>query len=191
MNPVDIEDKSWSLLEEAMSSNHYISFDYEKNGNVYDVTMKPYQLIYFNGMWTLYGYRTNPGFEGNKFFNLPVIKNIRINNNTFELPEDFAYEKHAIGNFGRHIGEETFEFKLQILAPWISEYAKTYNWAADQKFEKQDDGSTIMTFTSNQYYPVLDWVLEKGRFIKPLAPQKLVDNWKENAIEMAKMAGEI
>ena len=122
MNPVDIEDKTWSLLEEAMSSNHYISFDYEKNGNVYDVTMKPYQLIYFNGMWTLYGYRTNPGYEGNKFFNLPVIKNIRINNNTFELPEDFSYEKHAIGNFGRHIGEESFKFKLQILAPWIVDY---------------------------------------------------------------------
>lgn len=90
-----------------------------------------------------------------------------------------------------HIGEETFEFKLQIFAPWIAEYAKIYNWAPDQKFEDQDDGSTIMTFTSNQYYPVLDWVLEKGRFIKPLAPQKLVDNWKENAIEMAKMAGEM
>lgn len=191
MNPVDIEDKTWSLLEEAMNSNHYISFDYEKKGNIYNVTIKPYQLIYFKGMWTLYGYRTNPGFEGNKFFNLPIIKNIRIKENTFELPEDFSYEKHAIGNFGRHIGEEIFEFKLQILAPWIAEYAKTYNWAADQKFEKQEDGSTIMTFTSNQYYPVLDWVLEKGRFIKPLAPKKLVDNWKENAIEMAKMAEEM
>lgn len=142
-------------------------------------------------MWTLYGYRTNPGYEGNKFFNLPVIKNIRINPDTFELPEDFAYEKHAIGNFGRHIGEETFEFKLQILTPWVAEYAKTYNWAADQKFEIQDDGSTIMTFTSNQYYPVLDWVLEKGRFVKPITPQKLVDTWKENAIEMAKMAEEM
>ena len=51
----------------------------------------------------------------------------------------------------------------------------------------QDHGSTIMTFTSNQFYPVLDWVLEKGMFVKPLAPQKLVDTWKENVIVMGTM----
>ena len=191
MEPVEIEDKTWSILEDALSTNHYISFDYEKKGNVYDVTMKPYQLIYFNGMWTLYGYRTNPGQDGIRFFNLPVIKNARIREETFELPEDFAYENHAIGNFGRFIGTETFEFKLQIKADWIVDYAKMYNWVPDQKFESQSDGSTIMTFTSNQYYPVLDWVLEKGRFVKPLEPKKLVDDWKENAMEMAKMAEEM
>lgn len=191
MSPVDIEDKTWTLIEEAMSSNHYISFDYGKNGKQIDVTLKPYQLIYYNGMWTLYGYRTNPDYEGNKFFNLPAIKNIRINTNTFELPEDFTYEKHAVGNFGRHIGKENYEFKIKILADWKTDYLKTYNWASDQKFEEQPDGTTLMTFSSNQYYPVMDWVLQQGKFVRPIEPKKLVEDWKENAIEMARMAGEM
>lgn len=142
-------------------------------------------------MWTLYGFRTNPGYEGNLFFNLTVIKNIRVKENTFELPDDFSYEKHAVGNFSRYIGEETFVFKLKILASWVLDYAMTYNWAPDQKFELQDDGSTIMTFTSNQYYPVLNWVLEKGRFVKPIQPQKLVADWKYNVIAMYEMAKEL
>ncbi len=191
MNPVDIKDETWSLLEEAMTVNHFITFDYEKNGKKIDVTAKPYQLIYFNGMWTLYGYRTNSGYEGNKFFNLPSISNIRINPNTFELPETFAYEEHAVGNFGRHIGEETCQFKIQILSGWKADFLKTYKWAPAQKFDQQADGTTIMTFTSNQYYPVLDWVLEQGRFARPLEPKKLVDDWKENAMAMAKMAEEM
>lgn len=170
MTPVHIEDETWGVLEEAMSKNRYVCFDYEKNGNIYKVNFAPYQLIYYNGMWTLYG--INDGYEGMRFFNLPVIKNIQLKKEVFVLPEDFAYEKHAIGNFGRHIGAETFVFKLQITAPWIADYARTYNWAPDQKFESQVDGSTIMTFTSNQYYPVLAWVLAKGKFVKTQASTK-------------------
>nr|WP_318715456.1 WYL domain-containing protein [uncultured Treponema sp.] len=191
MEPVDIKDQTWGLLEEALSTNRYISFDYEKDGHINDVTMKPYQLIYYNGMWSLYGYNTNPKYEGLRFFNLPVIKNVRIKKETFELPADFSYEKHAVGNFGRFIGNETFEFKLEILSSYTEDYAKMYKWAADQKFESQSDGTTIMTFTSNQYLPVLNWVLARGMYIKPLAPEKLVNDWKKNVIAMAKMAEEM
>ena len=191
MNPVDIQNKVWSKLEEGLSGNHYIAFDYTKNGITYRISMKPYQLIYYNGMWSLYGYEINPGYEGIRFFNLPVIKNIQIKKETFELPENFAYEKHAIGNFGRHIGSETYTFKVIILVDWIADYAKTYNWAPDQKFEEEADGTTVMSFTSNQYYPVLDWVLQRGKFIIPVAPERLVDDWKDHALAMANIAKEL
>lgn len=191
MNPVEIKDETWSFLEEAMSKNRYITFDYKKGDHTYNICLKPYQLIYSNGVWTLYGYRTNPGYEGNKFFNLPFIYNIIIREETFDLPEDFSYEKHVAGNFGRYIGEENYEFKIKILANWKADYLKTYSWAPDQSFEEQPDGTEIMTFTSNQYYPVLDWVLEQGKYVKPLAPQKLVDDWTDNVINMMKMVEKI
>lgn len=191
MDAVEIQDEIWSKLEEAIGKNHYIKFDYEKKGKKFRIAMKPYQLIFYKGMWTLYGFETNPGYAGEKMFNLPVIKNLEIQKETFELPEDFSYEKHAVGNFGKFVGKETYEFKIKITASWIINYVKTYNWAADQKFEDLKDGSTIMSFTSNQYFPVLDWVLEKGRFAIPLAPERLVNDWKQNALEMAKIAGKM
>lgn len=191
ITPVEIDDKIWGQLEEALAGNHPVNFDYKKGNKTHKISVHPYQLIYNEGMWTLYGKETNPGFEGVKFFNLPSIKNIRIKEETFELPEDFAYEKHAVGNFGRHIGSEIYHFKLKILVPWLAEYIQTYKWAPDQEFKSQKDGSIIMSFTSNQYYPVLDWVLEKGKFIRPLAPTRLVEDWKDNAVAMAKMAKEM
>ena len=48
-----------------------------------------------------------------------------------------------------------------------------------------------MTFTSNQYLPVLNWVLARGKFVKPLAPEKLVKDWKDNVMTMMKMAEEL
>lgn len=48
-----------------------------------------------------------------------------------------------------------------------------------------------MTFTSNQYYPVLNWILEKGMYVTPLAPQKLVDDWRENVLAMYDEACEV
>lgn len=191
MAPVAIDDSLWGQLEEAMAGNRYAEFDYQKGNRAYRITIQPYQLIYYNGMWTLYGKETNPGFEGEKFFNLPGIKNFEIKKETFELPSDFSYEKHAIGNFGRHIGDKTYHFEIKILASWLAEYIRTYNWAPDQRFRKQKDRSTIMSFTSNQYNPVLDWVLEKGKNVQPLKPERLVKAWKENAIAMAAMAKEM
>lgn len=46
-----------------------------------------------------------------------------------------------------------------------------------------------MTFTSNQYYPVLDWVLEKGQYCIPIEPEQLVNDWKANVKKMMANAG--
>lgn len=191
MSSVQIADETFSKLENALGENRYIKFDYEKDNATYRISMKPYQLIFYQGMWTLFGYETNKNYEGLKMFNLPEIKNLEVCRETFELPKDYSYEHHAIGNFGKFIGSETYLFKIKITAKWISDYAKTYNWAADQTFEDLDDGSTVMSFTSNQYFPVLHWVLEKGKFAIPLSPERLVNDWKDNARKMAQIVDKI
>ena len=100
MDPVKIDDELWSKLEEAMSKNHYVSFEYLN----YDCkfVVAPWQLIYSEGMWSLYSYY--PKEKTTRFFNLPGIHNLEIDPRTFELPEDFEYTKRAKGNFRRYIG---------------------------------------------------------------------------------------
>lgn len=87
------------------------------------------------------------------------------------------------GSFGKFIGKENYSFKLKIRKE-KTDYIRMYKWANDQKFEEQSDGTAIMTFTSNQYYLVLNWILEKGMYVTPLAPQKLVNDWRENVLAM-------
>ena len=183
MNPVKIDDEIWTKLEEAMSKNNYVSFDYLDFNKKYVVA--PWQLIYSEGMWSLYSYY--PLKKETRFFNLPGIHNLEIDPRTFELEPDFEYTKRAKGNFRRYIGPKLLHCKLRITSEKTLNYIKTYEWTEDQKFEKQDDGSTIMTFTTNQDYPVLGWVLSHGMYVQPLEPEWLVDEWKKNVNGMAKI----
>jgi len=181
MDPVKIDDEVWSKLEEAMAKNHYVSFEYLNKQYI----VAPWQLIYSEGMWSLYSYY--PLKNETRFFNLPGIHKLEIDPRTFELKEDFEYTKRAKGNFRRYIGPKLLHCKLKITSEKTLNYIKTYNWAEDQKFEKQSDGSTIMTFTSNQDYPILGWVLSHGMYVQPLEPEWLVNEWSKNVKQMARL----
>ena len=191
MDPVKIDDDIWAKLEEAMSQNNYIRFKYLNYER--EFVVQPWQLIYSEGMWSLYAYNQMPDIKDVRFYNLPGIHDLEIDKkNTFELPDDFEYTKRAKGNFRRYIGPKMLSCKLKITSEKTLNYIKTYNWAEDQKFEKQDDGCTIMTFTTNQDYPVLGWVMSHGMYVQPLEPEWLVDEWTKNVRAMARLAtGEI
>ena len=189
MSPVKIDDDVWSKLEEAMAGNHYVRFHYR--GFSKEFVVQPWQLIYSEGMWTLYAYNQSPEIKAVRFYNLPDIRRLEIESQTFDLPKDFEYTRRAKGNFRRYIGKETLHCKIKIISEKTLAYIKTYKWADDQKFEKQEDGSTIMTFTSNQDYPILGWVLSHGMYVQPLEPEWLVSEWKKNVKEMAKLADRV
>ena len=187
MEPVKIDNEIWEKLEDAMSKNNYIKFNYEGYGDQKFV-VQPWQLIYSQGMWSLYTYNQMPDIKDTRFYNLPQIHNLEILKDTFELPPDFEYTKRAKGNFRRYIGPKLLNCKLKITSEKTLNYIKTYNWTEDQKFEKQEDGSTIMTFTTNQDYPVLGWILSHGMYVQPLEPEWLVKEWGKNVKAMGRIA---
>ena len=190
MEPVQISNEVWDSIETALAKNQYVTFNYsfyDGNKKTQKYTIEPWQLLYYQGMWSLYG--NVPKEKKVKFFNLPLISNVEVRKETFEPPKDFEYLKKAKGNFGRYIGSETYKFKVRINRDITANYIRTYKWAADQKFYTNDAGCVIMTFTSNQYYPVLNWILSHGQWVTPLEPQKLVDEWKENVEGMMKNGG--
>ena len=186
MEPVKIDDEIWTKLEDALTNNNYVKFDYQKCGRKFVV--QPWQLIYSEGMWSLYAYNQSQEIKDIRFYNLPDIKNLEVLKDTFELPNNFEYTKHAKGNFRRYIGKELLRCKIRITSEKTLNYIKTYKWTDDQRFEKQKDGSTIMTFTSNQDYPILGWLLSHGMYAQPLEPKWLVDEWKMNIRELARLA---
>ena len=187
MNPVPVSDGVWNALEKALAQSRLITFDYsfyDGSGSTKNYLLEPWQLLYSQGMWTLYGKDLRE--KKTKFFNLPLISNVAVRDATFELPKDFEYTKRAKGNFGRYIGNETHRFKIKITSKITANYIKTYKWADDQQFKTQRDGSVVMTFTSNQYYLVLNWLLSHGRNATPLEPKTLVEEWKENVRAMVR-----
>ncbi len=186
MEPVNVDDEIWTKLEDALANNNYVKFNYQNYNRKFVV--QPWQLIYSEGMWTLYAYNQNSDIKEIRFYNLPSIKNLELLKDTFELPDDFEYTKRVKGNFRRYIGKEILNYKIKITSEKTLNYIKTYKWTDDQKFKKQEDDSTIMTFTSNQDFPILGWVLSHGMYVQPLEPEWLVNEWKKNVKELAKLA---
>ncbi|MBR5954334.1 MAG: WYL domain-containing protein, partial [Methanobrevibacter sp.] len=135
MEPAPISNEVWDSIETALAKNQYITFDYrfyDGNKHTQKYTIEPWQLLYYQGMWSLYG--NVPKEKAVKFFNLPLISNVEVRKETFEPPKDWEYLKKAKGNFGRYIGSETFKFKIRINRDITANYIKTYKWTDDQKF---------------------------------------------------------
>ena len=85
MDSVNIDDEIWTKLEDALANNSYVKFNYlnyERN-----LVVQPWQLIYSEGMWSLYAYNQNQEIKDIRFYNLPGIKNLEVLKDTFELPE--------------------------------------------------------------------------------------------------------
>jgi hypothetical protein len=61
-------------------------------------------------------------------------------------------------------------------------------WAEDQRIEKTRGGIKL-SFTSNQFEKVLEWILHLGPNARPLAPKNLLERWAITIQEMAMAAG--
>ncbi len=181
----------WKDIYEAIKSKTLIVLEYHSvNSRKIDkYCIKPFQLIFDNGSWEVWGDCSKPDHEGRKLFNLSRIKNVKTLTDIkkFELPSDFDFRLKLHGNFGCYTDGKKVRYKILLKK---DSYAQIYTnervWGDDQEVESSKQG-TILSFTANQYNPILRWVLSWGPDVQPLEPKKLVDDWKQKILEMGKM----
>ena len=107
----------------------------------------------------------------------------------FTIPRNFDYRSlEGISYFGVYSGGKAYHFTIEIKGDtrWIRERL----WAEDQRIEKLKGGIKL-SFTSNQFEKVLEWILHIGPNARPLAPKNLVERWKTTIQEMAVVSGAI
>jgi predicted DNA-binding transcriptional regulator YafY len=177
----------WDTITTGLRENRIITFEYLglNDENYVPRRVWPFQLLFDNGLWFLYGYAEER--EAVRIFSLPRIKNSRLTGNFFKLPADFDYRKNN-GNsrFGIFAGGQRQRYRIALYEEAIP-WAMDRKWAADQRIETRD-GRCILSFSSAQLNKVLEWVLSQGCAAKPLEPKELVDAWKDNVREMGRMA---
>ncbi|WP_168161238.1 helix-turn-helix transcriptional regulator [Desulfatibacillum aliphaticivorans] len=121
--------------------------------------------------------RSNPQGEPNKkddYFPLLSVhrfKSVEVLENTFELPKNYDFEAFFNKTFGVMKGE-TFLVKAQFF-DLAATYVCERNWSANQKIEKQEDGSTILEFEASSEYEVIAWTLSFRENAKILEPDWL------------------
>ena len=91
MDPVNIDDEIWSKLEDALAKNCYIKFDYLNYNRKFVV--QPWQLIYSEGMWTLYAYNQNQEIKDIRFYSSRIWKSFR---DSFQFQFDFSFDRNNL-----------------------------------------------------------------------------------------------
>jgi predicted DNA-binding transcriptional regulator YafY len=170
-----------------MRENRLITFDYKGSWDerFKPRRVRPYQLLFDNGMWFLYGYAEER--RAIRMFSLVRMKNTILTEDTFTLPPDYDYCSRSDGSsFGVFAGEKKYRFSIAFYDESV-QWVKERQWAADQKIEESDDDTAIITFASTQYYKVLEWMLSRGCTARPLEPAVLVKDWKNHISKMAEL----
>jgi predicted DNA-binding transcriptional regulator YafY len=181
---------TWNIITMGLKENKVITFEYQ---GTYDEEYKPrrvrpYQLLFDTGAWYLYGYAEER--RAIRIFSLSRMRRAALTAQTFTLPEDYDYCSRSDGsNFGVFAAEKKYRFSVAFYDDSVL-WVRERKWAADQVIEETDDG-VVITFSSTQYYKVLEWILSQGCYAKPLEPEVLVRDWKLHAAGMAKTAEEM
>ncbi|MCL2042500.1 MAG: WYL domain-containing protein [Treponema sp.] len=192
--PVNTE--IWNSIIHSLRENRTITFQYQgaKGINLHTQEKirrpklemrraRPYQLLFDSSAWYLFAYDEDR--EKMRMFALSRITDVSLKTDTFTIEEGFDYRSlEGASYFGVYQGRKVFRFTITISGDtrWISER----QWAADQHIQETKTGIKL-SFTSNQFEKVLDWVLSQGPFARPLAPKALVERWTASIKEMAKM----
>jgi predicted DNA-binding transcriptional regulator YafY len=180
--------RAWDIITAGLRENRIITFEYlGLNDESYlPRRVRPYQLLFDNGLWHLYGYAEER--KAVRLFSLPRIKKLFLTEDFFKVPADFDYRKNSgESRFGIFAGKKKQYYRIALYedaVPWAADR----QWAADQRIETEN-GRCILSFSSTQLNKVLEWVLSQGCAAKPLEPKELVETWRDNVREMGKMIG--
>lgn len=187
----DVQDSIWSEIYKAMDENYHIVIKYVVPGysDAVSRAVRPYQLIFDDGIWDLWGYDCKK--KKPLLYNLSRIKSVEIKRDAdrFEYKEEFDFHHVTPGTFGcfRDVdSEEMTRYKIRLAeGSYAESYARERIWGINPALE-EDEWGTIISFENNQYLPILRWVLGWGPDAEPLEPQRLVEDWKAKIQEMNK-----
>lgn len=191
---ININPVIWNKITQALQDNSIIKFDYTgrwRTKTTYRV-VHPYQLLLDDGVCFLWGYdeaaEDNP--DKLRLFNLNRMKAVSVTQRHFELPENFEFEKKCGGGkFGAFhtVSTNSEYYKIEFYGI-ARAYVHSCIWADDQIFEDDEENdTTTLSFTANQFNHILGWILEQGSNAKPLAPARLVEQWEEEVTNMMKL----
>lgn len=178
----------WDTIYTAIHKKQIITFTYQSMSKKTPEkrVVAPYQLIFDDGNWNVrcYDYKA----KDKRMFTVSEMKDFSLydgHSNAFEVPDDFDFRKETPGAFGCYATKEWDEYKFRLTG-YAKRYAKGRIFGNNQTILENSDGSITVSFTSNQYIPILTRVLGWGKECTVLEPQKLIEDWKSNIKAMSK-----
>jgi predicted DNA-binding transcriptional regulator YafY len=101
----------WDVIVAGLKKNRVIAFHYRGtwDDDFKPRRVRPYQLLFDNGVWSLYGYAEER--KAVRLFLLSRIRHAAVTDNGFNLPGDYDYCSRLDGsNFGVFAGNTRYRF---------------------------------------------------------------------------------
>lgn len=185
-----VDARKWNKkVNEAIQKNHKLIFRYTKSYTNTEAQriVWPFQLILENGSVYLWAYSEFADLI--LMYDLNFMADIAVTDDSFELPKNFDINDYSGGGrLGAFAGDGIEEFRIRFTG-YAKDWIKNHKWADGQTFTEEEN-STVISFSSNQFEKVLTEILGWGRQAEPLSPDRLVKRCKEEVLAMAKKAEE-
>jgi predicted DNA-binding transcriptional regulator YafY len=178
-----LEEKNIALfeqIEKAIKQKVEIKFDYEN----YNFYVKPLKLAFFDGFWYLLALHIKNDKETFKKYHLKTIKNIQIQEKTFEIPQ-IVEDRLKYANSVWFNLDEQFVVRL-FVDKSIRKYFERKPLRGQTITGVDRDGSIEIEIKSSHEMEIIPLILYYIPYIKVLEPQWLADDVKERVQEYLK-----
>ena len=183
----NINVNNWDKILRAMEQNkkiktRYVAPWYPSEKNEKQRILWPYQILLDNG--TVYLFAHSEYHGGEYLYDISKFEGITVTNEGFELPEDYDFTQRCKGGrLGAFSSDKVINYEIEVTG-FSSYWIKEHKLTDDQTFEDVGAKDVIVRFSSCQHSKVMEFVLSLGSDAKPLAPKRLVNEWKKEVTAM-------
>jgi predicted DNA-binding transcriptional regulator YafY len=108
-----------------------------------------------------------------RIFKVERIESAELTADLYTIPSDFDANEYFGSSWGIVVEGEVKTVKLKIDNPKLMRLMSETTWHPSQTFQKQKDGSLIMTLRVTDTQELFSWILGWGDKVKVLEPESL------------------
>ena len=179
--PMSVLDETFAQLQRAITKKLKVSIRYHSlfDGEVIDVELYPYHLLYNRRAWYVLGFSSL--HKSIRTFKLNRIKELKMSDKRFLGGENFDLYDY-LGRAWSMIPEgQIYNIKLRFL-PKVANNVTEVQWHSTQKVTRNGDGSATVEFRVDGLGEISWWILGYGDQVQVLAPKAL----RNKVLEAAK-----
>ena len=184
--PMNLLDKTFAQLQKAVTRKQKVRIKYHSlfEGEIIDVELSPYHLMYNQRAWYVFGYsdvhKSIRTFKLNRIRETETTERCFLGGDSFNL-SDFLGRAWSMIPEGR-----VYDIKLRFL-PKVANNVTEVQWHSTQKVTHNNDRSATMEFRVDGLGEIFLWLIGYGDQVLVLAPRSLRNRVLETAKNMIKL----
>ncbi|MBP7738685.1 MAG: WYL domain-containing protein [Spirochaetes bacterium] len=172
-----IDPAIWETVAEGLRASRRVVITHRKaGGEATTRAVSPYHMVNYRGEWYLVG-RCSVR-ESVLRFAMSRIRSAVLTDQAFDIPADFDFRTYLGSHFGIMTEDEDRRVTIEF-SPAQAPYVEERTWHSGQTVTRRDDGSILLSFTTNSLFEVKRWVLSWGAGARVIEPESLARQVRE------------